>query len=123
MVVSPHYTLMKIIAIDKAQSTPHWTAFRTDARITPEIQKVFLELYAARPESGGIHVGFHGADIQLQGADFPAGFTEFVSQVLTQAESVVAHKRDIQNQRQQLADTEKADALKRVAERQKLPIV
>jgi len=114
---------MKIIAIDKAYSTPHWTAFRTDARIAPEVQKVFLELYAARPESGGIQVGFHGADIQLQGVDFPAGFTEFVSQVLTQADSIVAHKKDVERQREQLSDTQKTDALKRISERQKLPIL
>jgi hypothetical protein len=114
---------MKIVSIDKTHSTPHWTAFRTDARIAPEIQKLFLELYAARPEAGGIQVGFHGADIQLQGADFPAGFTEFVSQVLSQAESIVAHQKDVERQREQLADTQKTDALKRIAERQKLPIV
>ena len=84
---------------------------------------MFQELYADRHESGGIQVAFQDTYIQLQGTVFPPGFTDFVSQVLTQAEGLIAHQKDIERQKQEVADAQKTETLRRIAERQKLPIV
>jgi hypothetical protein len=116
-------TFMKITSILKKQSNEYWTAFQTDTRVTQEIAKLFQELYAQRTESGSIQVAFQDSYLQMQGTNFPPGFTDFVSQVLTQAEGMVAHQKDIERQKQDIAESEKTDALKRIAERQKLPIV
>src|SRR6266436_9212090 len=109
---------MKITSINREHSTKDWTAFRTDAKITNEVEKHFLALYAERPESGGIKVEVHDQFVLIQvvGETLPPGFTEFVSRVLTEAQNVVEHKKDVERQKERLEDSQKAQSLKLIAE-------
>ena len=114
---------MKITSIDQKHSTPYWIACHTDGHISADVAKHFQSLYAQRMEAGGIQVEVRDSLVLIQAGKWPAGFTDFVSQVLTQAEGLFAHEKDIARQKEQLATDQKNDMLKDVAKSQNLPIV
>jgi hypothetical protein len=103
---------MKIVRIDEKNSSTHWTAFNVDTPITREVADLFQELYAQRPESNGIKVVVQYSVVLIQAAVLPDNFIDFVSQVLSQAESIVAQRKQVPPPTEQLVDTKGMDVQK-----------
>lgn len=57
---------MKIESIDRANTNEQWTAFGTDTQITPEVWKIFLEFYNARPDVRHIRIMYQNGLINLE---------------------------------------------------------
>jgi transcriptional/translational regulatory protein YebC/TACO1 len=103
---------MKITAKDEKNSSTHWTAYSVDTPITREVADQFRELYAQHPDSGGIKVVIQYSLVLIQAVTLPAKFVDFVSEVLAQAESMVAQEKEPSPQMEQLVDDQKMDAQK-----------
>ncbi|MGH7977674.1 MAG: hypothetical protein ACREDS_02395 [Limisphaerales bacterium] len=69
-------------------------------------------MYAQRPDSGGIKVVVQYSLVLIQTVTLPANFVDPVSQVLSQAESLVAQEKEALTQTEQLVDDQKMDAQK-----------
>ena len=100
---------MKITGIDEKNSSTHWTAFNVDTPITREVADQFRELYAQRPDLNGIKVVVQYSLVLIQTAILPDNFIDFVSQLLSQAESIVAQRKQVPPQTEPLVDPKKME--------------
>jgi hypothetical protein len=103
---------MKITAKDEKNSSTHWTAYSVDTPITREIADRFRELYAQHPDSGGIKVVIQYSLVLIQAVTLPANFVDFISQLLSQAESFGAQEKKPSPQTEQPVDDQNVDAQK-----------
>jgi hypothetical protein len=103
---------MKITAKDEKNSSTHWTAYSVDTPIAREVADRFRELYAQRPDSGGIKVVVQYSLVLIQTVTLPANFVDLVSQVLSQAESLVTKEKETLPQTEQFVDDHEMDAQK-----------
>jgi hypothetical protein len=103
---------MKIAGIDEKNSSTHWTAFNVDTPITKEVADQFRELYAQHPESKGRKVIIQYSLVLIQAAVLSDQLIEVVSQVLSQAEKIVAQRKQTPPQTEQLVDVKRLDVPK-----------
>lgn len=100
---------MKIVGIDKKNSSTYWTAFNVDTPITREVADLFRELYAQRPDSGDRKVKIQYSLVLIQAGTIPDNFIEVVSQLLSQAENRVTQSKQTPPPTEPLVDITRVD--------------
>jgi hypothetical protein len=114
---------MKIIGIDKTQSSADWAVFRTDGEIGEDVARRFKRLYSERSEARGVEMEVRDSLVYVAVVNLPKGFSGFISQLLTEAERAVAHEHEAELQKERLETDQKDLTLQSIADEEGLPIL
>ena len=113
---------MKMIGIDSHQSTVERTAFRLEGPFDLRAIEHFKRLVADRMETRPFGIELRNSCIFAKNP-VPKGFSDLVSQLISEAEGFAAHEREVEDEREQLDSKQKDEILKRTACEQGLPIL
>jgi hypothetical protein len=114
---------MKIIGIDKTQSSADWVAYRLDTPMSDEVAAHFRRLYSLRTESRGVEMKMLNSLVCVAVVNMPKGFANFISQLLAQAENLVRQEKERGRNEESLEARQKHETLQRIANEEQLPIV
>src|ERR1700712_5240215 len=113
---------MKIICIDRLHSSEDWVAFRTDEKISRDVENKFEALYAEFAKGLDIKAKFQDSRIYVSPGNWSADFVQVLSELIAQAAALVTAEQDLNLQKKKIAESKRDALLEKIALSQNVPI-
>lgn len=113
---------MKIVALDSKNSLPDSLVFIIEPPLPQEVFEVFQQNLPNQPNFPGIPITYERGNIRVHATILPQGFTEYLERLFKESIGLIAHVKQIEEEKKQIAASQKQEALEAAAKRTGLPI-